>query len=88
MIYPSLFSLLSTSREIARVRNRVSEMPSRAARTRARWCNAAAAKKWNGFTACLIRAFGLGLEPDISYFTSEKEHTTFVVLQQESFSIS
>ena len=89
MIYPpNRFSLVSTSREIARVRNLVSEIPSRAARTRARWCRDDVAKKWKGLTACFIRPFGLGLDPDIILFFLRNEHTTFVVLQQESFSIS
>jgi hypothetical protein len=48
----NLRSRLATSAVIARVKNFVREMPSCAAKTRARWCSAQEATKWNGLVAC------------------------------------
>jgi hypothetical protein len=43
----SLRSLPVTSCWMARVKNLVREIPSRAARIRARWCKLTGARKWN-----------------------------------------
>jgi len=70
----NLRSLFSTSAVIARVKNFVSDMPSCAASTRARWCSATLAWKWNGLVACFMFEDCLGLIADMNQIPSKKPY--------------